>query len=97
MVHKHGLTFPVLNDPGNRVAAQYGLVHRLPPDLQQVYAGWGIDLPRFNGDDSWSLPLPGRVVVDQAGIIRDVEVHTDHTERPEPAATLALVRTLAGT
>jgi hypothetical protein len=49
-----------------------------------VYLNLGIDLTRFNGNDSWQLPLSGRFLIDSNGIIRSVDVHPDHTIRPEP-------------
>ena len=36
MVAKHNVTFPLLRDAGNRVAAQYGLVFKLPGDLAEL-------------------------------------------------------------
>jgi peroxiredoxin len=62
--------------------------------LQDVYRGLGIDLPAFNGDDSWQLPLPARIVVDTHGIIRALDADPDYTRRPEPEATLEVLRTL---
>ena len=48
----------------------------------------GVDLPKFNGDKSWSLPMPARLVVDDNGIIRASDVSADYTQRPEPEKTL---------
>ena len=73
---------------------QLGIVHSLPDELIEVYRGFGIDLERFNGDVEWRLPLPGRIIVAPDGTIRNIEVTTDHTERPEPAETLELLKNL---
>lgn len=67
---------------------------RLPDALQQVYSQFGISLPDHNGDDSWELPLPTRLVVDPRGVIRSVDADPDYTRRPEPEASLAVVRQL---
>ena len=82
---KLGLTFSVLSDRGNRVAAAFGLAFSLPDNLRDVYRSFGIDLERFNGDDAWTLPMPGRYIVDQPGNIVDANVHPDYTVRPEPS------------
>jgi peroxiredoxin len=82
-------------DRGNDISATLGLRFSLPDDLRQVYRGFGIDLPRLNGEPSWTLPMPGRFVVDREGIIRTVEVDPDYTQRPEPEKTVADVRALA--
>lgn len=53
-----------------------------------------IDLAQVNGDDSWTLPMPGRFVIDRSGTIRAVECDPDYTHRPEPAATVEALRAL---
>ena len=80
----HRLSFPVLSDPGNAYAETLGLSFALPDELRQVYGGFGIDLPGSNGDDSWTLPLPTRIVVDSKGIIVRIDADPDYTKRPEP-------------
>jgi len=85
VVKKHNLTFTVLCDPGNKVASQFGLVFKLPDDLRKVYSDFGIDLARFNGDDSWTLPMPGRFILDLQGKVVSADVNPDYTVRPEPA------------
>ncbi len=56
--------------------------------MRRVYLQFDLDIPRYNGDDSWTLPMPGRFVVDREGIIRAAEVHPDYTMRPETVAAL---------
>jgi peroxiredoxin len=94
MAEKNHLEFELVSDAGNVVAGKFGLVFSLPSDLRTVYRSFGVDLARFNGDDSWTLPMPGRFVIDQAGIIRHVDVDPDYTVRPEPAETVAFLKKL---
>ena len=98
MTAKHDLTFPQMLRarpwPWILFAAAFGLRYQLPPELQQLYAGFGLDLPRFNGDASWTLPIPARYVVDAEGVIRDVAVSADYRDRPDPEETLAILRRL---
>jgi peroxiredoxin len=89
------MSYEMLRDLGNRVAGQYGLVFTLPPDLQQIYATFGIDLPAGNGDGTWRLPMPARFVIDRGGTIRAVDADPDYTRRPEPAQTVAILGKLA--
>lgn len=96
MIEKHKLGFELLTDAGNRVAAQFGLRFPVSPDVRKIYLGFGIDLSATNGDDSWTLPMPARYVIDRDGMIRDAEVDPDYTRRPEPSATVAVLRALAG-
>ena len=94
LIEKYALGFPLLHDPGNKVASEYGLVWTLPEDMRRVYLQFGLDLPRYNSDESWTLPMPGRFVVDREGIIRSAEVHPDYTTRPEPAETVEVLKRL---
>lgn len=94
LIHKLNLGFPVLSDPGQLFLEQLGVVFSLPDDLIEIYKGFGIDLERFNGEKIWRLPLPGQIIVDRDGVVRNVELHTDHTQRPEPAEALKLLKKL---
>ncbi len=94
IVEKHKLDFDILSDPHNTYAAELGLRFALPPQIKPIYQGFGIDLPVCNGDDSWTLPMPGRFVIDSTGIVRVVDVDPDYTQRPEPEKTLEDVRRL---
>jgi peroxiredoxin len=88
------LTFPILTDPDNKVGEAYGLAFRLPDDLAEVYRKNGIDLPRFNGDDSWRLSMPARIVIRRDGVVASAEADPDYTRRPEPETTLDVLRGL---
>ncbi len=66
----------------------------MPEDLREVYRGFGVDLPDFNADDSWQLPLPARIVIDQEGTVRHIDSDPDYTVRPDPESTLEVLRTL---
>ncbi len=88
------LTFPILTDPDNQVGEAYGLAFRLPDDLIGVYTGNGIDLARFNGDTSWRLSMPARIVIRRDGTVASAEADPDYTHRPEAEATLAVLRGL---
>ncbi len=84
-------SFLVLIDRGNKVARQYGLVHRFPPELIALYKQFGIDLEVHNGDPSWTLPLPATYVIDQDAIIRHAEVRVDYRNRVEPAKIIEVL------
>ncbi len=88
------LTFDLLSDPGNQVADAFGVRFALPDEERNNYRSMGLDLPVFNGDDSWTLPLPARFVIDRQGVIRDAVVQGDITVRPEPQTALDVVRSL---
>ena len=94
LTEKHKTTFDLLSDHRNEYAAKLGLRFKLPDDLKQVYLSRGNDLTLRNGEDSWTLPMPGRFVIDTGGIVRAVDVDPDYRYRPEPEKTVEDVRAL---
>lgn len=86
------LGFDLLFDADNRIAEAYGIAMQLPDDLIKIYASRGIDLPTFDGDSSWRLPVPAQIVLEKGGAVLGIEADPDYTRRPEPEETLALLR-----
>ena len=82
----------LLSDPGNTVAARYGLKYTMAADLKALYQQFGIDLEDYNGDASWTLPLPARMIIDTDGIIRYASISADYTVRPDPEDTIAALQ-----
>jgi peroxiredoxin len=93
-VEKKQLEFPVLTDRGNKIARAYGLVFALSEPLRALQTGFGNPTPKFNGDDSWELPMPGTFVIDRRGIVVLSHVDPDYTKRLEPAVILASLDSL---
>lgn len=91
-VRENGLDFPILSDPGNAIAAAFGLRFTMPDYLVALYLSLGNNLPLFNGDASWTLPMPARFVIGGDGTIAYAEVNPDYTRRPEPADMLPAIR-----
>ena len=94
MIERHKLGFEMLSDPGNAYAARLGLRFQVPDDLKETYLGIGIDLEASSGSADWTLPVPARIVVDRAGIVRATDIDVDYTRRPEPEKTIADVAAL---
>lgn len=94
MIDKHKLTFDVLSDAGNVVAARFGVNFTVSDDVKKVYLGFGVDLEKVNADATWTLPMPARFIVDRDGATRYAQADPDYTVRPEPEHTVALLRTL---
>lgn len=88
----HRLRFPVLSDAGNQVARMFGLVYRVPPELQTMYESIFTKLPGYNGDASWELPLAATYVVQPSGMISFTRVDEDWRRRAEPEGILTALR-----
>jgi peroxiredoxin len=91
-VRQNNLRFPILSDTNNAVASAFGLKFALPDYLVELYKSLKNDLPTFNGDPSWTLPMPGRFVIAPDGTIVYAEVNPDYTIRPEPEAMLPALK-----
>ncbi len=91
---KSELSFPVLSDSGNEVASQYGLVFTLSEELRSTYQEVGIDLPLYNGDDSFELPVPGTFIIGSDRKVKALHVNVDYKQRMDPEEILNSLRTL---
>lgn len=87
------LTFLILSDEKGKVGEAFGLKFKLPGYLVDLYKSLGNDLPTFNDDTGWTLPMPARYVIGQDGTILYAEVNPDYTLRPEPEDMLPVLRT----
>jgi peroxiredoxin len=94
MADQHRLKFPLLSDPGNHVARQFGVVYRVPDDQQAVFRRSFINLPLANGDDTWELPVPATYIIERDGSVAYAAVNADYMERPEPIDVVRQVAAL---
>jgi peroxiredoxin len=82
---------PILCDKGGKVALKFGVRWRIPDLLRRLHLQSGIDLPSLHGEDSWTLPIPSRFVVDRNGVIAYSEVGPDQTRRSDPSDLLPVL------
>jgi peroxiredoxin len=95
MRDQHKLRFPLLSDPGNKVAKQFGLAYRVPDEQKAIYQRAFVNLPFVNGDGSWQLPIPATYIIDRDGTVLYASANEDYTERPEPEEIVRLLHTAA--
>lgn len=101
---QHSITFPILTDTHCQLASQFGVAYTVPEPMRQHYRSILVNIPFINGDDSWTLPLPGTFLIapnrpgtsaqkneDSAvsGTILFQEAHADHRVRPDPVDVLS--------
>ncbi|HUO00582.1 MAG TPA: peroxiredoxin-like family protein [Bradyrhizobium sp.] len=89
------LGFPILSDTKSQVANAFGIRYALPDYLVGLYKSFKNDLPTFNDDPSWVLPMPARYVIGTDGIIAYAEINPDYTQRPDPSELLPVLDRLA--
>jgi peroxiredoxin len=94
-VRQNKLSFPILSDVKGKVGAAFGLRFELPDYLVELYKSLKNDLPAFNDDPGWTLPMPARYVIGQDGTILYSEVNPDYTHRPEPEEMIPVLQQAA--
>lgn len=93
MHDQHKLRFPLLADPGHKVARQFGLIYHVPDEQRLLYQRTFVNLPFINGDASWELPIPATYVIDRDGTVLYASADEDYTRRPEPREILSILNT----
>jgi len=92
---KNKLSFQVLSDVNNKVAKDFGLVFKMPKDLQNVYKNdFNIHVDQANGNDNYELPMPATYVINQAGEVVYDFVEENYTARAEPSEVVAALSTI---
>jgi peroxiredoxin len=77
-------SFPILKDPGCRIAARYRIAFAVPPQFRPAYLALGYPERLKKGPDRWVLPLPATYIIDRDGIVVLSYVDADYTTRLEP-------------
>ena len=95
-VEQRELSFMVLSDVGNVVARRFGLAFTIDAAVRAAHQQVGANLPAFNGDESWELPIAGTYIVDQAGTVRLAFVDPDFMHRLDPSVIIARLKELSG-
>jgi len=93
-IEKHGLEFEVLTDTGNKIAKEFRLVFNLAEELRPIYQQFNFDIPKYNGNESWDIPIPATYIVNTDGKIVCSFVNADYTQRMEPTEIINKLKEL---
>ena len=91
---KNEVMFEVLSDVGNGVAREFGIVFQVPAELRSIYAGFGIDVPKANENNTFELPIPATYIIGSDGKILEAFVEADYTKRFDPEEIIEKLRRL---
>jgi peroxiredoxin len=72
--------FPILTDTDNGYALSLNLVVWVGAEIQKMMAS-RLDLPTFQGNNSWMLPIPATFVVGRDALIRARFIDPDYRKR----------------
>lgn len=73
--------FPVLTDMDNAYALELNLAIWVGPDLERLLSTYGRDLPEYQANDSWMLPIPATFVVGQDNRVKARFLDPDFRQR----------------
>jgi peroxiredoxin len=83
--------FPILTDMDNGYALSLNLTIWVGAEMQKMMEG-RLDLPTFQGNSSWMLPIPATFVVGRDGLIRARFIDPDYRKRMMIADMIAAMR-----
>ncbi len=76
-----GAPFPILTDLDNGYALALNLAIWVGQEMERFIAEAGWDVPRFQGNESWMLPIPATFVVGRDGHVKARFVDPDYRKR----------------
>jgi peroxiredoxin len=84
--------FPVLLDTDNGYALSLNLVFWVDKEMGRMIAQAGWDVPRYQGNKTWMLPVPATFVVGSDGEVKARFVDPDYRRRMEIEDLLAALK-----
>jgi len=83
--------FPILTDTDNGYAMSLNLTIWVGAEIQKLMQG-RLDLPAFQGNNSWMLPIPATFVIGRDGLIRARFIDPDYRNRMTISDMLTAMR-----
>jgi peroxiredoxin len=84
--------FPFLTDMDNGYALSLNLAIWVGAEMEALIGGAGWDVPSYQGNAAWILPIPATFVVDTDGIIVARYLDPDYRQRMEIDDLLAAIK-----
>ncbi len=94
VAERHGLVFPVLSDPGARLARRLGIAFTPASEVLAAQRKLGVDITLGNAEACADLPMPTVLVLDTDRVVRFADVRPDYTTRTEVPAIVAALADL---
>jgi hypothetical protein len=75
-------------------ALSLGLIFSVGAEVRRLYEDLGIELERYQGNDSYFLPIAAKFIVGRDGLVKARQVNVEFRRRMEPAAIVAALKGL---
>jgi peroxiredoxin len=89
---RHRLDFLVASDTGNKLGSKFGIVFTANEESQKHLRSKGVNLGETTGTNTWDLPMPTALVIDQNHIVRFALISPDWMVRAEAGDIIAALR-----
>lgn len=76
-----GAPFPILTDMDNGYALSLGLAVWVGSEVERYNKVAGVNLPKYQGNETWTIPIPATFVVGTDGVIKARYVDPDYRQR----------------
>ena len=84
--------FPILTDMDNGYALSLNLLIWVGAEMERMISAAGWDIPSYQGNTSWMLPIPATFVVGTDGRVKARFVDPDYRKRMEIEGLIAALR-----
>jgi len=84
--------FPILTDMDNGYALSLNLVIWVGAEMERMISAAGWDIPNYQGNTSWMLPIPATFVVGKDGKVKARFVDPDYRKRMAIEGMIAALR-----
>jgi peroxiredoxin len=84
--------FPILSDVNNGYALALNLLFWVGDEKREAMRAGGFDIARYQGNETWMLPIPATFVIGQDGIVRARHIDPDYRHRMNLDEVLAALR-----
>ena len=84
--------FPILTDMDNGYALSLNLLIWVGAEMERMISAAGWDIPNYQGNTSWMLPIPATFVVGKDGKVKARFVDPDYRKRMAIAGMIAALR-----
>jgi len=88
------IPFPILSDIDLGYSLLLGLIFWVGADVRQLYEHAGVDLEKYQGNQTFFLPIAAKFIVGQDGLVKARQVNIEFRERMEPQAIVAVLKQL---
>lgn len=92
---RFGADYPMLSDIDNGYALSINLAVWVDESMADLIASAGWDVPTYQGNPSWILPIPAVFVLSKEGVVVAKHVNPDYRVRADLDEVIASLRQLA--